>query len=292
MSLSQFLRSRLRTLIAWANAPEPPGRDFSRDLSAYPMINALVEDVARTHGKAQRAYYTWGMAHAAYLAQNLNVPRITAIELGVAGGNGLIAMEHAAAAIEQTLGVGVDVVGFDSGVGLPPPQDIRDLPNLWAQGDFAMDEGALRARLQRAQLRLGLVEETIPEFLTTDYAPIGFISFDLDLYSATVAAMPLLEAPHDRILPRVQCYFDDILGFTFADFNGERLAMREFNETHPQRQISPIYGARFYVPARFGNANWTEKLFMAHILDHPRYKDYDGLVRHPQLEIDRMTNRR
>ena len=287
MSLSQFLRRRLRTLILWATAPQPPSRDFSRDLSAYPMLNALVEDVAAAYGKEQRAYYTWGMAHAAYLAQHLDIPRITAIELGVAGGNGLVAMENAAGAIEQALGVGVDVVGFDSGAGLPPPQDVRDLPNLWSQGDFQMDEAALRARLQRAQLILGLVEDTIPEFLASDHAPIGFISFDLDLYSATVAAMPLLEAPPERILPRVQCYFDDILGFTFADFNGERLAIREFNETHPQRQISPIYGARFYVPPRYVNANWTEKLFLAHILNHPRYNDYDGLVRIPHLDIDR-----
>ena len=291
MSLKQAIRRELRTIIAWANAPEPPSRDFSRDLSAYPMLNALVEDAAQAYGKAQRAYYTWGMAHAAYLAKNLGISRITAIELGVAGGAGLIAMEHAASEIEQALGVMVDVVGFDSGAGLPKPQDYRDLPNLWSQGDFVMDEQALRARLQRAQLILGLVEETIPRFLASDFAPIGFISFDLDYYSATVAAMPLREAPPERILPRVQCYFDDILGFTFADFNGERLAMREFNEAHPQRQISPIYGARFYVPPRYTNANWTEKLYMAHILDHPRYNDYDGLVRHPQMEIDRHTRR-
>ena len=289
--MKQSLRRFLRKLILWATAPEPASRDFSRDMSAYPMLNALVEDVAVAYGKAQRSYYTWGMAHAAYLAQNLDIPRITVIELGVAGGSGLVAMEKAAEAIEQALGVGIDVIGFDSGAGLPKPQDIRDLPNLWSQGDFAMDEAALRARLQRAQLRLGLVEDTIPDFLASEHAPIGFISFDLDYYSATVAAMPLLEARPDRILPRVQCYFDDILGFTFADFNGERLAIREFNDAHESRKISPIYGARFYVPPRLSSANWTEKLFMAHILDHPRYNDYDGLVRQPQMDIDRQTRR-
>ncbi len=289
--MKQALRRRLRNLILWATAPEPASRDFSRDLSAYPMLNALVEEIGRVYGREQRPYYSWGMAHAAYLAQNLSIPRITAIELGVAGGNGLVAMENAAEYLGRALDVTIDVVGFDSGAGLPQPQDMRDLPNLWSQGDFAMDEVALRARLQRARLILGLVEDTLPQFLASDFAPIGFISFDLDLYSATVAALPLLETAHDRILPRVQCYFDDILGFTFADFNGERLAIHEFNEAHPRRKISPIYGARHYVPARFGNANWTEKLFLAHILDHPRYTDYDGLVRTPQLDIDRQTRR-
>jgi hypothetical protein len=45
------------------------------------------------------------------------------------------------------------------------------------------------------------------------------------------------------------------------------------------------------VPPRLSSANWTEKLFMAHILDHPRYNNYDGLVRQPQMDIDRQTRR-
>jgi len=289
--MKQTLRRTLNRVIRWATAPAPAARDFSRDMSAYPMLNALVMDVAQTYGKAQRPYYTWSLAHAAYLAQNLNIPRISSIELGVAGGNGLIAMENAAHFLQKALGVQIDVIGFDTGAGLPKPQDIRDLPNLWQQGDFAMDEAALRARLQRAQLHLGLVQETIPTFLATDHAPIGFISFDLDLYHGTIEAMNLLQAPPQRILPRVQCYFDDILGYTFADFNGERLAIREFNDAHQHIKISPIYGAKFYVPGPYQHANWTEKLFMAHRLDHPRYNDYDGLVRQPTMDIDRRIQR-
>ena len=290
--IKQTFRHWLRRIIVWATAPEATRRDFSRDLFAYPLLNALVEDAAMALGAQQRPPYTWGMAHAAYLAKNLGIARITAIELGVAGGNGLIALDRTAVWLEQALGVSIDVVGFDSGEGLPKPEDHRDLPNLWAQGDFAMDEQALRAQLQRAQLHLGLVEDTIPEFLASDHAPIGFISFDLDLYSSTIPALALLEASPDRILPRVQCYFDDILGFTFADFNGERLAIREFNAAHDRRKISQIYGARFYVPAHYASANWTEKLFLAHILDHPRYNDYDGLVRNPRLDIDRPNTPR
>ena len=169
--MKQALRRRLRSLILWATAPEPASRDFSRDMSAYPMLNALVEEVGQAYGKDQRPYYTWGMTHAAYLAKHLDIPRITAIELGVAGGSGLVAMENAAEYLERALDVTIDVVGFDSGAGLPKPQDIRDLPNLWSQGDFAIDEAALRARLQRAHLRLGLVETTIPDFLASEHAP-------------------------------------------------------------------------------------------------------------------------
>jgi hypothetical protein len=249
------------------------------------LINALVVDIANELGPGQRPHYTWGMAHGAYLAQQLGIPRISVIELGVAGGNGLVALDQAAARVEKALGVEIDVFGFDSGAGLPKPQDYRDLPNLWSPGDFPMDEAALRQRLQRAQLFLGLVEETIPAFLQSRPAPLAFISFDLDLYSSTVAALPLLEAEPELLLPRIHCYLDDILGFTFADFNGERLAIAEFNANHPQRKISPIYGARFYVPPRYSNAIWVEKLYLAHILDHPRYGDYDGLVRRPRMDL-------
>ena len=120
---------------------------------------------------------------------------------------------------------------------------------------------------------------------TSQPAPIAFISLDLDLYSSTVHALRLLEADSALLLPRIQCYLDDILGFTFADFNGERLAVAEFNDAQAMRKISPIYGARFYVPPRYANANWVEKLYMAHILDHPRYGDYDGLVRRPRMDL-------
>ncbi|NOZ71925.1 MAG: hypothetical protein GXP38_08425 [Chloroflexi bacterium] len=283
--LRKIMRKSYRTLRDWLQEPPLPPKT-GQDRFAYGQINALVENIAAKLGTEQRPHYTWGMAHGAYLAQQLGIPRISVIELGVAGGNGLVALDHAAAFVENALGVKIDVFGFDSGSGLPKPQDYRDLPNLWSPGDFPMDEAALRQRLQRAQLFIGLVEKTIPAFLQARPAPIAFISFDLDLYSSTVAALPLLEADPALLLPRVQCYLDDILGFTFADFNGERLAVTEFNATHPHRKISPIYGARFYVPPAYSNAIWVEKLYMAHILDHPRYGDYDGLVRRPRMDLE------
>lgn len=268
----------------WLADPAPP-RHPDQERFIYPRLNALVEETAAALGATQRPQYTWGLAHAAYLAQQLGIPRIAALELGVAGGKGLVALDRAADWVEGALGVAIEVHGFDSGQGLPRPADVRDLPNLWAAGDFPMDQAALAGRLRRARLHLGLVEREIPTFLQTQPPPIGFISFDLDLYSSTVASFPLLLAAPDRLLPRVQCYFDDILGFTFAEFNGERLAIREFNAAHATRQISPIFGARHYVPPRYAAAIWVDKLYMAHILDHPRYNDYDGLVLRPRLDL-------
>ena len=56
------------------------------------------------------------------------------IELGVAGGRGLLALEEASAEIGPFLGVKIDVVGFDSGEGIPAPIDYRDLPHSWNAG--------------------------------------------------------------------------------------------------------------------------------------------------------------
>jgi hypothetical protein len=52
-------------------------------------------------------------------------------------------------------------------------------------------------------------------------------------------ALALFEADHRLLLPRVRCYFDDILGFTFGDHVGERLAISEFNESHQRAQNLP-----------------------------------------------------
>ena len=56
-----------------------------------------------------------------------------------------------------------------------------------------MDEGALRKRLTSAELVLGPVAETIPEWSNSEHPPVGFIAFDLDYYSSTVEAFQLLD---------------------------------------------------------------------------------------------------
>ena len=152
------------------------------------------------------------------------------LEFGVAGGDGLVALQAVAAEAERALGVGVRVYGFDTGKGLPPPRDHRDAPFLMEGGDFPMDEEALRSRLERAELVLGDVDRTVPDFLESRPAPVGFISFDLDYYSSTRDALRLLDGDSAAFLPRVLCYFDDVHCYPWGDSIGARLAIREFNE--------------------------------------------------------------
>lgn len=226
---------------------------------------------------------------AAGLAAALGRPRVSVIEFGVAGGNGLLELERVGEWVQRRSGVSIDVYGFDTGRGLPRPQDYRDLPNLWSEGHFSMDADELRSRLARAQLELGPVAETVPRFLEREPAPVGFVSFDLDLYSSTVDAFSIFESVPGRLLPRVTCYFDDIIGFSHSDFTGERLAISEFNESHETRKISHIYGLRYVL---LQEKWWTEMMYMFHLFDHPGYNLADGTNTRRELPLRESDSRR
>jgi hypothetical protein len=228
------------------------------------------------NGVRTRPHYLWSTLQGARIARALAVPSITAIEFGVAGGNGLLALEVAAEAAERLTGVGVHVVGFDSGGGMPPPVDHRDVPWVMQPGWFPMDEAALSARLTRASLVLGPVADTVPEWLAGDHAPIGFVSFDLDYYSSTMDAFAVFAGDPAACLPRVPCYFDDVFGYGWSDFNGERAAIADFNAAHEHRKLGKIHGLRYQLAPEDHLLPWHEQLWLAHLFDHPRYNESEG----------------
>ena len=236
--LKRLMRSGIRRTRDWLreDPPQPTGWPFHH---AYGQLNRIFENLMK-EGRHVRPHFAWGLVYGAYLAKSLGIKRISTMELGVAGGNGLLSLEHVALGVERHLGVEIEVYGFDTEFGLPKPHDYRDLPNLYREGAFAMDFDGLRKRLKKAQLILGLVENTVPGLIRSAPAPIAFISFDMDYYSSTMHAFKLFEADHSMLLPRVHCYFDDIIGLTYSEFNGDRLAIAEFNDSHAMTKISPI----------------------------------------------------
>jgi hypothetical protein len=227
-----------------------------------------------------RPHYAYGLLQAAREASALGHSEMTAIEFGVAGGNGLVALEEYARDIGIQEGLTIHVVGFDTGVGLPAPHDYRDLPFLWASGDFDMDVDALRRRLTTAQLKLGAISETLPEFLGPLPAgrPIGFISIDVDLWSSTVDCLKVFEADASNLLPRVWCYFDDIVS-TIPDI-GELLAIHEFNQRHEQTKIRQPFNLQGNVPLQ---PEWANQMWQAHRFDHPDYTRL--LAKHSDREL-------
>jgi hypothetical protein len=173
-------------------------------------------------------------------------------------------------------GVEIFIYGFDSGVGLPKPKDFRDQPNMWFEGQLPMKQDYLKQKLQKSSLRLGLVEDTLQDFLREDFAPVAFLSFDFDIYTSTRDAFAILDAPYEQLLPRIICYFDDLFGHTYNDYCGERLAISEYNCRSILCKLSPIYGLRYFVPTRFRSAMYWDAMYYAHLFYHPCYNALDS----------------
>ena len=223
-------------------------------------------------GVYARPHYAYGVYWAAILAKRLSIPRITAIEFGVAGGRGLLALEELGMAIGRHVGVEIDVVGFDSGEGMPQPTDYRDLPHVWNAGFFKMNAPRLQAVLKSATLVLGEVAQTSHEWLEGSItSPIGFIAFDLDYYSSTRDAFTIFEGNESTHLPRVQCYFDDLACTEVGCMNeyvGEYLAISEFNAGHSSKKICRQEQFRLN---RFTWENWHDRMYAFHDFAHPEY---------------------
>lgn len=219
-----------------------------------------------------RPHYAYGMFNAAHTALALGVDRISVIEFGVGAGDGLFAMESIATEITRDTGVAIEIYGFDTGEGLPMHQDYRDLPYVWRQGDYKLDEQTLKPRLQSSKLVIGDVRETVPAFIERyNPAPIGFVAVDLDFYRSTVDALKIMDHDVRRYLPRVNVYFDDII-FT-NKYIGELLAIEEFNVSHNSIKIAPIYGI---TTTRFFTQRWNAGMFAMHHFTHPQYETYVG----------------
>ena len=218
--------------------------------------------------------YLYGLLCAARTAKAVGSDRFTAIEFGVAGGNGLLAMESHAGLVEKLWQVNIEVVGFDMASGLPPRDEPRDCPFAFsggAGGEFAMDETTLRSRLRRAELLLGDIAGTAANFMQDKHAPIGFVSNDFDLYTSTRDSLKLFTADSRLCLPRVHMYFDDIIGYPYTTQNAEFAAIDEFNRLQEQRKIGLYYGLKYCLGPRYRFAQWAEKIFVLELFDHEQF---------------------
>ncbi|MGC2658994.1 MAG: hypothetical protein WA324_13630 [Bryobacteraceae bacterium] len=228
-------------------------------------------DLRVRYGIFSRPHYAYGVYTAAELAARLNIPAISVVEFGVAGGRGLVALESIATEVSSVLGVKISVYGFDTGAGMPAPLDYRDVPHVWGEGFYKMDEEGLKRSLKQAFLILGDVASTVPAFLQNrQLPPIGFVAFDLDYYSSTKNAMRLFEGAPESRLPRVRCYFDDIIGENAChnEYIGELCAIREFNIEHMHLKVCPIH---MLSHVRQHPAAWNEQMYVLHDFQHPLY---------------------
>jgi hypothetical protein len=240
-------------------------------LKALSTVGLVGTEASYRLGLRERPHLAYGLLSAGTQAHKLGVDRITAIEFGVGAGNGLLALEEHSAVVSRMTGVAISVIGFDTGKGLPEPVDYRDLPYTWEAGFYPMNEKLLRSRLRAAELVLGDVRQTVPAFVrdrgaALQRAPIGFVSFDLDDWSSTLAAFEIFRHHPETCLPRVWCYFDD-LPWTIEDI-GELRAIRDFNGEPHGRKLRRPYSLRHMIPFR---PLWADQIYQAHLFDHPSY---------------------
>jgi len=214
-----------------------------------------------------RPYYGYPIFYALKLAKSLGYKKVSIVEFGVAGGNGLVNIEYHVREIQKKIDIDVEVYGFDVGSGLPKPVDYRDLPYQWKEGFYKMDLEKLKSRLKFSKLLIGDVKNTIEEF---EGAPVACVMFDLDYYSSTVDSLKIFNKPH---LPRVFCYFDDVIGCNeiclYNDFTGELLAINEFNQSNKMKITKLKNTAHF-----FKDTDFQDNLFVMHDFEHPEYGKY------------------
>jgi hypothetical protein len=261
--------SLLDRVIAVAGSPIPIRTRLVRKfLTRYPIGSFI----ARLHaGGFERPWYAWCLYYAAQEAKALGYNAFTAIELGVAGGSGLLTLCNYRDEVEREVGIKIILVGLDAGTGLPETNDPRDLLYWWPAGSFAMDIPKLKARLNgRAEVVFGDVSVTARELPISPEAPLGAIFFDLDFYTSTRDAFALFS--QKNLLPRIWCYFDDVAGMpgnAYTDSIGVRQAIKEFNAAQPPlgSHISPAYAfTKYPVPEA-----WHDKIYLYHDLAHPHY---------------------
>jgi SAM-dependent methyltransferase len=221
-----------------------------------------------------RPNYGYCIFQAARLASLLRYPRISVLEFGCGGGNGLLNAEKHIKEVTKLFSVDIDLYGFDAGSGLPAPTDYRDMPHYFRQGLHAMDRNALERRLKHAKLVIGDIRDTCVTFLQSyKPAPIGCVLHDLDYYSSTRDALALLDGDAAYFLPRVFMYFDDVVGddtWLCNEFTGELLAIDEFNQKHRLKKICK----NRIVSKQYPNSWWPDLVYVYHHFEHPRYNDF------------------
>lgn len=211
-----------------------------------------------------RMHYAYCMWSAALEAKALGYDSFSVIEFGVCQGNGLVNCELHAKEIGRILNMNIEIYGFDSAEGLPyENMGYKDLAHIFPGGAYQMDREKLEKRLRSAKLVIGDIAKTVETFFDKyNPAPVGCMLIDVDYYSSTVSALKLLEQEKGEFLPRIQMYFDDI--WPEFEFQGEYLAIKEFNSKHDDIKISPE--CMYYQDHRAGTK-------ICHMFKHKYYNE-------------------
>ncbi|MEM9498568.1 MAG: hypothetical protein AAGA28_11660 [Pseudomonadota bacterium] len=260
---------------------EEPARVFSalRDTASRDdseMVKLLIRE-----DYFERAYYAYPLMTAAAQAKALGLRGFRAIELGVWTGIGLLNLGSLASVIGDVHDLEIEVVGFDTGAGMPDPIGWPDHPELWQTGQLLMpDFNELRTRLpDNTKLVIGNVADTIVDFSKSlsKELPLGFVALDVDYFSSSEAALKVFDLEDQtHYLPATPVYVDDsYIGVTQHEFSGEALAIHLRNlpniraiEEGRFDDASQLILRKHVRPGKPGKA-WHHCMYFAHMLRHP-----------------------
>ena len=214
-----------------------------------------------------RQPYAFGLNEAFKGALKVGAKEIIIIEFGVAAGAGLFNLDYIASKLSKIYGVDYQIVGFDTGKGMPDAIDYRDHPEKYRKGDFPS------LKLQEAELPkntrviYGEINETVSSFLNSNEmkTKIAFVSIDVDYYSSTKDCLKLFEIDSNFFLPSTILYLDDVNNIDHNAYCGELLAINEFNEENKIRKIVKMTQLRNW--RIFKNALWIDQMYFLHIFD-------------------------
>jgi len=194
-------------------------------------------------GVLPRPQYALGLILAATQASALGYKKISVIEFGCWNLEGLIDMENYIEDIKKIIDIEIKVFGFELGTGHPDySSDPRDRIVTERVGHYKFETKENLHRLKHTKMMWGDVKNTVGQFFNENSikdSPIGFVAFDLGLYTPTKNALKLFDYDSENFLPRVNIYLDNI--YFVLENEGETLAFKEFNERNKlDKQISGI----------------------------------------------------
>ncbi len=217
-----------------------------------------------------RQPYAFGLKEAfrRVSLQKLNVKKILILEFGVASGTGLFNLQSIADRLSKIYNLDYEVIGFDTGKGMPKALDYRDHPEKYKVGDFPPLKLSEKNLPKKTKIFYGDIKNTVHLIKNEliENSVVGFISIDVDYYSSTISCLESLKFESFSYLPSTIIYFDDVNNPDHNEFCGQLLAIREFNKANQFRKISKMTQLRNW--RYFKNALWLDQMYFLHVLDH------------------------
>ena len=219
-----------------------------------------------------RQPYAFGLSEAFRLAKEEQIDKVIIIEFGVASGAGLFNLAYISNKLSKIYNIDYEVLGFDTGKGMPEPIDYRDHPEHYMTGDFPSINLENAKLPKKTKIYYGDIEDTVKNILEhlNKNVKIGFVSIDVDYYSSTKKCLEIFNYNESNFFSTTPVYFDDVQNIDDNIYCGELLAIEEFNKINENRKLSKMNNLRYL--RIFKNAVWIDQMYYAHILDSERRK--------------------